>query len=250
MSEINIGYFLLVLIAAIIQICIFSMLFDKPKYKNVKGSFTEKIKPTFSVLLIFLIPLLYTYPFTFNLTTWFDITKWTIFLGILMELFWSNDENKLFSYKSFLMIFSFYTIIIIPVNIQETFILAILIISMDTLMSFYGRYVVSKIPFEFIKLRYPKSVSKNKTGLSVILSYITMISIYSYFFNFWLITIVSFGAFFGDAVFSHYKRKYNVSDFSNLLGVIGGFADRFDSWKFTFFFIRNLGIVVAAIWLT
>jgi CDP-diglyceride synthetase len=247
MSEINIVYFLFVLFAAIIQICIFSMLFDKQKYKNIKGSFREKIKPTFCVVLVFLIPMLYTFPFTFNLSIWFDITKWAIFLGILIELFMSNNENKLFSYKSFLMIFSFYTIIIIPVNIKETFILAILIISMDTLMSFYGKFIVSKIPFEFIKLRYPKSVSKNKTGLSVILSYITMITVYSYLFDFWLISIVSFGVFFGDAVLSHYKRKNNVSDFSNLLGVIGGFTDRFDSWKFTFYFVSISGLVVTVI---
>ena len=74
-----------------------------------------------------------------------------------------------------------------------------------------------------------------------------MITVYSYLFDFWLISIVSFGVFFGDAVLSHYKRKNNVSDFSNLLGVIGGFTDRFDSWKFTFYFVSISGLVVTVI---
>jgi CDP-diglyceride synthetase len=159
----------------------------------------------------------------------------------------SNNSNKLFSYKSFLILLSFFSIIIILDNIYETLLLVILIISMDFFMSLFGSYIVSRIPFENIKLRYPKSISENKTGLSVILSYITMLFLYSHFFDFWLITTVCFSAFFGDAVLSHYKRINNIDDFSNLLGPIGGFSDRFDSWVFTFLFVLISGLKVATL---
>jgi CDP-diglyceride synthetase len=260
MSDLNIGYWLFVITMSIIELCIFSTFFDNEKYKNKKGSFIQKIKPTILVIIIFMFPLVYTSLYTWfnfdislkiwfdtSLLTWFDIVKCTIFLGILSELFMSNNENKLFSYKTLLIVLSFYSIMIIPEKIYETLLLVLLIASKDTLMSIYGKYIVALIPYESIKLRYPKSISKNKTGLSVILSYITMLCLYSYFFDFWLITTVSFGTFFGDAVLSHYKRINNVEDFSNLLGPIGGFADRFDSWIFTFLFVQISGLIIATL---
>jgi CDP-diglyceride synthetase len=252
MSDLNIGYWLFVIAMSIIELCIFSTFFDNEKYKNKKGSFTQKIKPTILVIIIFMFPLVYTllstkFDFVASLNIWFDIVKCTIFLGILSELFMSNNENKLFSYKTLLIVISFYSIMIIPEKIYETLLLVLLIASKDTLMSIYGKYIVPLIPYESIKLRYPKSISKNKTGLSVILSYITMLCLYSYFFDFWLITTVCFGTFFGDAVLSHYKRSNNVEDFSNLLGPIGGFADRFDSWIFTFLFVLISGLKVATL---
>jgi CDP-diglyceride synthetase len=252
MSGLNISYWLFVITMSIIELCIFSKFFDNKKFKNKKGSFTEKIKPTILVVIIFMLPILYALLYTwFDLDTflliWFDVVKCTIFLGILIELFMSNSSSKLFSYKTLLIILSFYSIMIIPEKIYETLLLVLLIASKDTLMSMYGKYIIPLIPFESIKLRYPESISKNKTGLSVILSYITMLCLYSYFFDFWLITTVSFGTFFGDAVLSHYKRINNVDDFSNLLGPIGGFSDRFDSWVFTFLFVLISGLKVATL---
>lgn len=245
MQEIKLDYWIFILIASIIQLIIFSIFFDNKKFKNIKGNFIDKTKSSLLVLCIFILPLLYT---NFNYEVWFNISKFTIFIGIFCELFISNNKNKLLSYKWFLIIFSFYNIIIILDDIQEAILLSLLIISMDTLMNIIGKYLIPRIPIDKIKLHYPKSISKNKTGLSVILSYITMLSFYLYLFDFWLITIICFGTFFGDAVFSHYKRINKIDDFSNLLGPIGGFSDRFNSWVFTIYFVMLSNLNIATLW--
>jgi CDP-diglyceride synthetase len=244
MTSYNVFYLLYIFVISIIQLVIFNSLFDNKKFKNVKGTFWNKAKYSIFVILIFMLPLLYP---KIHIDEWFDIAKLTIFLGIFCELICSDNSKKIFGYKSILLLISFYSILFVPDNINTAILVAIVVICMDTGMSIFGRFVVSRIPCERCKFRYPDCISKNKTGLSAILSFIVCLLIFSQFFEVNLIVTICFATFLGDAVFSHYKRVNNVDDFSNLLGPIGGFSDRFDGWVFSFFFISIFGIEIAAL---
>ena len=237
MSDISFMYWFIIIVYALLQISIFSLCFDEnKKFKNIKGTTVVKAKYVPNIILIFLIPFIYTSSFI----EWFDILRTTIFIAVFMELHYSNNEKKILSYKNILILISFYSLIIYPDDIEKIFLVYLLNASMDTCMNLIGKYIEKLIPYEAVKLRYPKSVSGNKTGLSVILSYITMLCVYSVFFDFWLISLVCFSTFLGDAIFSHYKRLYNIDDFSNMLGPTGGFIDRFDGLIITIAIIATL----------
>ncbi|MCP4522684.1 MAG: phosphatidate cytidylyltransferase [Candidatus Gracilibacteria bacterium] len=128
--------------------------------------------------------------------------------------------------------FSFY--VAMPALPVITLIVVLLIaISMDTSMNLVGYYMVKKIPYETIKMRYPAWISPKKTFLSVLISTIIIIISCILFFENVSIVIVLLsivGTVVGDCIFSMYKRYVGKDDFLQTLGPIGGLLDRVNGW--------------------
>ena len=92
----------------------------------------------------------------------------------------------------------------------------------DTSAFFFGRLLKGPLII--------KSISPKKTWSGTCSSFIITIMTMLYLnFNLLLSILISSLFFFGDIFFSYVKRKFDLKDFSNLLGGHGGLLDRLDS---------------------
>lgn len=164
---------------------------------------------------------------------WFFATFITFSLISIFELY--KASKNLFLVLPFIIII-FLSLIIFPFNYGLILAGKIVIISvvMDGLANFFGAKVLSKLPkkFEILKLPYPTKISKNKSFTAALLSIIITFYPISILLelDILFVVIVSFGAVFGDALFSVFKRIAGIADYFPTLGVIGGLLDRIDGW--------------------
>lgn len=222
--------------------------FDKQSNKNIslvdtKGTLKEKTYVSIKMILVFLLPYLFTLG---NKEFFFDTFCVIVSLAMFCELFLLDKQCKKFNL--ILMLLVVLSFIILPqfyvkiIDYNKILFCALVISLMDTFMNIIGKHIVSKLANFIPVFKYPKSVSGNKTVLSVILSLLLNVFIFSYLFEITILSIydviiISLLTAIGDAVFSVYKRNENIQDFSNLLGKIGGFCDRFDGWVLPFIYI-------------
>lgn len=83
-------------------------------------------------------------------------------------------------------------------------------------------------------------ISPKKTWSGTLLSFLISFFILIYFnFNFFISIIISISLFLGDTLFSYFKRKLNIKDFSSIFFSHGGILDRLDS-MFLVFIILNI----------
>lgn len=237
-------YWILALVCSILTI----IYFERLSRKNVstvetKGTIVEKTFMSARILGVFGIPFIISFG---NLEFFFITFSLTVCIAMICELVLSNGFKTKFN--SFLIFLTIVAFIILPhfyqseIVYKTVFMGAIIIASMDTFMNVIGANFVSKLPKWFPIFKYPDYISGNKTGLSVILSLILNILIFSYVleineFTTIDITIISLLTAKGDGLFSYYKRLNNIDDYSHLLGKVGGFCDRFDGWVLPFIYI-------------
>lgn len=102
------------------------------------------------------------------------------------------------------------------------FILILISFINDTSAFLIGRFFKGPLILE--------NISPKKTWSGTLGSFLISTSLLIYLnFNFIISLIISISFFLGDILFSYYKRKQSIKDFSNLLGGHGGILDRFDS---------------------
>ena len=235
-------YWIIVISISVIMMIFFGFIdqkYVKLSHNHTKGSFLEKFY--FSARLLFSLIFLYVVV-GMDEQLIFDIFCVTVFLGVLLELTVSYKTKNQGYFALVLICFTFIAFIVIPIFIQENnviekyFVIMVIAICMDSFMSIFGRFVVAKLPDSFIKMKYPKQISQNKTFLAVVLALIANYFLFSELLelNVLPLLIISVSVAFGDALFSYYKRCVDISDFSRLLGPIGGFCDRFNGWIIAF----------------
>ncbi len=235
-------YWSMVIIISVIMMIFFGIIdqkYMKISHKHKKGSFTEKLY--FSARLLFSLIFLYVV-LGMDKQFIFDIFCVTVFLGVFLELNMSYKTKNQGYFALTLICFTFAAFIVIPIFVQENnviekyFIYSVIAICMDSFMSIFGRFVVAKLPDSFIKMKYPKQISPNKTFLAVVLALIANYLLFTKLLELSVLPllIISVSVALGDALFSYYKRCVGISDFSRLLGPIGGFCDRFNGWIIAF----------------
>lgn len=235
-------YWSMVIIISVIMMIFFGFIdqkYMKISHRHVKGSFKEKFY--FSARLLLSLTFLYVVV-GMDKQLVFDIFCVTVFLGVLLELNMSYKTKNQGYFALVLICFTLIAFIIIPNfssnnNIIEKYlIISVIAICMDSFMSIFGRFVVAKLPDSFIKMKYPTQISPNKTFLAVVLALIANYFLFSELLELSVLPllIISVSVAFGDALFSYYKRCVEISDFSRLLGPIGGFCDRFNGWIIAF----------------
>ena len=210
---------------------------------QTKGTLKEKFYSSINIILIFILPYFVTFG---NIEFFFHTFCLTISIGMLCELYLHYKLGDNFTIILILLVLCSFNIIpnlyVDIIDYKKVFICVLIISCMDTYMNIIGKYFVSKLPKYIPVFKYPKSVSGNKTILSVFLSLLLNIYVFSFLFEISIfnisdVIIISLLTAFGDALFSIYKRKKNIDDFSHLLGKIGGFCDRFDGWVLPFIYI-------------
>jgi CDP-diglyceride synthetase len=217
---------------------------------DIKGTLIGKL--IFSVLfaLSTLFPIIIGYQtidvwvkavlITFFIVSVFELVQTIKYINLFEAVY---DEINHFSIFSVYLIVLFFGLIIFPIylikdlNIIFT-IIAITIVT-DTLMNIFGK-MLAKLPedYQLLRLRYPTSISKNKSFMAIILSLGVIIEFVAYFDTKYVLltTFVVFATAIGDIFFSIYKRLIGVDDFFPTLGPIGGLLDRIDGWIFAFMF--------------
>lgn len=226
-----------------------------------KGKISEKTFLSVKYLLIFTLPcivfviLKFIFEYIFSIVIEFNSIELlfstvtvTITIGMLCELVLLRKDNGYIFFNNILILVTILAFIIFPyfivseVNYNKVIIGTLILACMDTFMNIIGGKIVSKLPSNFPIFRYPKFISGNKTFLTVLLSLLCNVYLFLYFididrFNVIDVIIISLLGVFGDGLYSAYKRLCEIDDFSNLLGKIGGFCDRFDSWIFPYVYI-------------
>ena len=152
-----------------------------------------------------------------------DITKMSIFL--------------------FYVAITFFGLIISPLLflIDPNLILTIVAIAVatDICVNMFGK-ILAYLPenYQAWRLRYPESISSNKSFMAVLMALGVLVEVTIFFDKEYipLTTFVVFGTVFGDAFFSVYKRLMEKDDFFPTLGPIGGLLDRIDGWIFAYIF--------------
>lgn len=237
-------YWIAALVCSILTIIYFERLSKKNvSTVEIKGTLLEKTFMSARILGIFGIPFIISLG---NIEFFFLTFTLTVSIAMISELVISKGFKTKFNF--FLILLVIVAFIILPhfyqseIVYKTVFMGAIIIASMDTFMNVIGVNFVSKLPKWFPVFKYPDYISGNKTGLSVILSLLLNLFIFSYLleikeFTSIDIIIISLLTAKGDGVFSYYKRINNIDDYSNLLGKVGGFCDRFDGWVLPFIYI-------------
>jgi CDP-diglyceride synthetase len=205
-----------------------------------KGKLFGKTVFSFFFALVMLFPLSYL-----DSDIWLKTILGTFYIISFFELYNTIKENntkaKSFSFYGMIYII-FLGLIFFPIilNMNSNIILTIVLISIftDLLSNFFGKQL-AKLPeeYQFYRMKYPASISKNKSLTAVILSYLILVEITGLLGeNIAFTTIVVIGAAVGDIFFSVYKRDFGIDDFFPTLGPIGGLLDRIDGWIFALIF--------------
>ena len=162
----------------------------------------------------------------------------------LDEIFYiiKNSSTKIFSYSYFIIsIFSFifYIILLISLNLMETFILIIVAIWVFDTFSYLGGSIIKGKKI-FPKISGGKTYSGFFTGtLGVILFYLLIVNYIDYgqFIPFYYVLILIVLSFAGDTIVSILKRHALIKDSGILIPGHGGFLDRLDPFIFVFFIV-------------
>ena len=163
---------------------------------------------------------------------WFQAMMITFAILAVIELFKARKNIVLFVLFSAIIIAA---LVIFPVNygILITSKVILIAVAMDFLANIFGK-LLSKLPekLQFIRLKFPNFISKNKSFTAVIISTLIVLYTFPYFVGLdsKLILLISIGAVVGDALFSIYKRISGIDDYVQTLGSIGGLLDRIDAW--------------------
>ena len=237
-------YWILVFIWSIVTLYYFDTLRkNNTTLVATKGSLKEKTYFTIKMISIFTLPYIMSFG---NIEFFFDTFTVTVFIGMFCELILVRNKNEKFN--TILILLTLFSLIFAKffvvgeIDYKKIFIGVLIVSCMDTFMNIIGKHIVSNLPKYIPVFRYPKSISGNKTVLSVLLSLLLNIYVFSFLFEITIFSIndilcISLLTAIGDGVYSYYKRIEEIDDFSNILGKVGGFCDRFDSWILSLIFI-------------
>lgn len=163
---------------------------------------------------------------------WFQAMMITLAILSILELFKASKNIVLFIIFSLIIVIA---LVIFPINngVLITSKVVLIAVVMDFFANIFGKQL-SKLPedLQFIRLKFPNFISKNKSFTAVIISTLIVFSIFPYFIGLdsEIILLIAIGAVVGDAIFSIYKRLSDIDDYIQTLGSIGGILDRIDGW--------------------
>ena len=165
-----------------------------------------------------------------------------IFLSLI---FFYSSNNIFYPFISFLVVFSFFSIIKIlffSKGLLIVFFLVTLVSSMD-IFAYIGGNVFGKNKIA-PNISYGKTIEGTIVGLfftiliSICIKDIVSLNLFQ---SIYLGAIVGFLAFLGDLIESSFKRKVGVKDSGNIIPGHGGLLDRFDGYilvtPFAFIFL-------------
>lgn len=176
-----------------------------------------------------------------------------LFLIIIASAIYETLKLKVKNIKLFifflLIIFFLSTLQIYNLNNGKYVIIFILLLSW---LSDIGGYVFGK----FIGGKKIKIISPNKTYTGFLGSFVfvqsfglytkslNIIFINEAFLNLYFLLICTLVVILGDMLFSYFKRKCNIKDFSNFLPGHGGFLDRIDG-----LILLTIFIYISKLWI-
>ena len=150
-------------------------------------------------------------------------------ISIIFFIIDNKFNNHFFIFSVIIFLYFFYLTGINDRNLFYTLIFLSFI--NDTLAYIFGNLI--KGPLIVPKISPKKTWSG--TLCSFTLSFFLLLFLK---FNILFSLIISISYFFGDLIFSYYKRKINIKDFSSIFNSHGGILDRLDSMFLIFIFIN------------
>ena len=188
--------------------------------------YKSKVLNLIGILLLLILLILFVL-FTKHIS-FFVITSLSL-ISIILFIYYHNYRRVFFSLSIIFFLLAFYNVSLIDRNIF--YLLISVSFVNDTLAFLVGNIIKGPV--------IAPNISPNKTwsgtSFSFLLSYLILI----YFgFNLFISIIIASLFFFGDLLFSFFKRKTSIKDFSSILISHGGILDRLDSMFLVFIFIN------------
>ena len=222
LSFVLLSYFLHLDLYLIIVVCVLSFL-DLIKSKILKLNYLNML-----IILTFIILLLS------NILSFIVIFLFFV-ISIIFFIINNKFDNYFFTFSVIIFLYSFY---LIGINDRDLFYTLIFLSFInDTLAYIFGNFI--KGPLIVPKISPKKTWSGTLSSFT--LSFLLLLFLK---FNILFSFIISISYFFGDLIFSYYKRKINIKDFSSIFVSHGGILDRLDS-MFLIFIFFNIPLLVS-----